>query len=323
MNEKQQGNRLLPAYLVVGADALKRQTVLDRLRKRLDADGNLAFNHDTFDGARAEGKDIIGACNTLPFASEYRLVEVSQVDKLPKAASDAVAEYLAHPSETTVLALMCEKLAKNTRLYKAVSALDAKAVIDCEPLKRYELAHAVRNLATGYGITITQSAAETLIELVGEDTIRLDSELKKLSLAHSGIDAVNTNEVLALVSRTAEVKPWEFVNAFSARNVAQCMRYYPLIDASAISLLSQCVARIRELICARSLSERGESARLAETLRQPGWRVKNHTVWASRFGNGALERAIVTARDCERAMKSGSDQDYVFMRWVITTLSDV
>ena len=41
---------LLAAYLVVGEDALKRNRVMARLRKRLESMGDLAFNSDTFDG---------------------------------------------------------------------------------------------------------------------------------------------------------------------------------------------------------------------------------------------------------------------------------
>ena len=41
---------LIPAYLIVGEDALKRSTVLRRLRERLAQYGDLSFNSDTFDG---------------------------------------------------------------------------------------------------------------------------------------------------------------------------------------------------------------------------------------------------------------------------------
>ncbi len=58
---------LLPAYLINGEDQLKRETVLKRLRSRLEAMGDLDFNCDTFDGKDALGGDIVAACNTMPF----------------------------------------------------------------------------------------------------------------------------------------------------------------------------------------------------------------------------------------------------------------
>ena len=44
---------------------------------------------------------------------------VNDVDKLKKADSELLIAYLKEPCETTVLALEGQKVAKNTRLYKA------------------------------------------------------------------------------------------------------------------------------------------------------------------------------------------------------------
>ena len=46
-------SNLLSAYLVNGEDELKRETVLKRLRARMDKLGDMDFNSDTFDGADA------------------------------------------------------------------------------------------------------------------------------------------------------------------------------------------------------------------------------------------------------------------------------
>ena len=321
MSETKQ-QKLLPAYLAVGEDALKRRTVLERLRKRVAEFGDLEFNHDEFDGERASGSDIAVACNTFPFASELRLVEVTHAEKLGKQDSDVLCAYLAAPSETTVLLLSAEKLAKNTRLYKAVAALGKAAVIDCAPMKRYELVRALRSMAVGHGITLTESAAERLVSLAGEDTVRLDSELRKLALAHVGLDPVNDREVSALVARTNEAKPWELVDAFSARDARACARLLLLLDsASPYALIGMCTTRLRELSCAKALEARGESSRLAETLRVPAWRVKNHAAWARGFTEAELRRAFSSARDCERAMKSGTNPDDAFRDWLFSTIA--
>ncbi len=66
-------------------------------------------------------------------------------------------------------------------------------------------------MAMNHGATLTPGAANVLVDLVGEDTVKIDSELKKIALAHRGTEPINENEVLGLVARTSEVKPWEFV----------------------------------------------------------------------------------------------------------------
>ncbi len=114
---------LLPVYLIAGEDELKRETVMKRLFARLSKMGDMSFNSETFSGLTCTGEEVITAANTLPFASEVRLVVVNDVDKLKKADSELLVAYLKEPCETTVLALEGQKVAKNTRLYKAVLAL--------------------------------------------------------------------------------------------------------------------------------------------------------------------------------------------------------
>lgn len=316
--QKKQNAPLLPVYLICGEDALKRDTVTKRLRARLSDLGDLSFNSDEFSGETATGVDIVSACNTVPFASPVRLVEVRAVDKLKKADSEELVAYLDSPAETTVLALIAEKLAKNTRLYKAVAKHGKTAVIDCAPLKRFELPKAVRAMAVGHGVTLTEGAAAKLVDLVGEDTVHLDSELKKIALAHRGTDAVNEHEIVAMVSRTAEVKPWEFVDAFAARDARKCLLYLGRMDSvSPHALLAMCTTRLRELVCARALADRGNPRGVAAALKMPDWRVKNHATWARGFTSAQLRAAIVAARDTERAMKSGADPDAAFLEWVL------
>lgn len=321
MSENKKTDTLLPVYLIVGEDALKRDTVMKRLRDRLASLGDLSFNSDEFRGETAQGDEIVSACNTVPFASPVRMVEVRDADKLKKADSEALVTYLSSPNTTTVLALVADKLAKSTRLYKAVAAHGKTAVIDCAPLKRYELPKTVRALAVGHGVTFTEGAANKLIDLVGEDTIRLDNELKKIALAHRGTDAVNEHEVVDMVKRTAEVKPWEFVDAFSARDTRKCLLYLGRMDSvSPHALLAMCMTRLRELICARSLDARGNGRGVAAALKAPDWRVKNHVNWARAFSGEELREACIRARDTERAMKSGTDPDAAFLEWILSVV---
>lgn len=313
---------LLPVYLISGEDALKRETVMKRLRARLETMGDLSFNSDDFNGEVAEGAAIVGACNTVPFASPVRLVEVRAADKLHKADSEALVEYLQAPNDTTVLALVAEKLAKNTRLYKAVAKYGKTAIIDCTPPKARDLPQLVRSMAVAHGVTFTPGAAAELVELVGEDTVRLDSEIQKVALAHRGSDAVNENEVIELVKRTAEVKSWEFVDAFSARDTRKCILYLGRMESvSPHVLIAKCVSRLRELICARALIARGNPRAIPHTLGRQDWQVKNHARWARGFSEEELRAAIISARDAERAMKSGANPDDAFLEWVVQVTS--
>ena len=203
----------------------------------------------------------------MPFGIDKRLVIVRNADDLKKADSEALVAYLASPADFTVLALLANKLAKNTRLYKA-----AEAVIDCAPRKAYELPSQVRAMATSHGIAMTDSAAKLLVELVGEDTVHLDAELKKIALAHAGAQPVAPEEVSALVTRTSQAKPWDFTTPFTQRNVAECVRVRAKLgDTSAYALIGFCVSSLREMLTCHALAAPGD-VRLAGKAALGPWR---------------------------------------------------
>ena len=313
---------LLPAYLINGEDQLKRETVLKRMRSRLEKLGDLDFNCDTFDGKDAAGTDIVAACNTMPFGIEKRLVVVHNVDALKKADSEALVDYLKSPADFTVLMLVAGKLAKNTRLYKAAAAVGPKAVISCAPRKAYEMPAQVRAMAPSHGIAITDAAAKLLVELVGEDTVHLDAELKKIALAHTSTQPVGPDEVAALVTRTSQAKPWDFSGAFSRRDVAECVNVRKKLgDTSAYALIGFCVGSLREMLTYHALAARGQIAAsvLAKQLKMPDWKAKKVVASAKLWSPEELRRALSSARDCERSMKSGGDAEGVFFDWAVST----
>ena len=322
-------NSFLPVYLVVGEDALKRAAVLKKLRSRIAELGDLSFNSDELDAEFVEEGLVVSSCNTMPFASDVRLVYVRNADKLGKFDVDALVDYLKSPCSTTVLALEAEKLAKSTRLFKAVAVYGDKAVIECAALKKADLPKTVRAMAVGHGVTFTEAAARLLVDLVGENTVHLDNEVRKIALSHRGDNPVGEDEVRSLTSRTTEVKPWEFVDAFSARNLHKCMLLLGRMESvTPHALIAMCVNRLRELLCAKSLSRRGScnQASLAKALSSyggrsvPDWRVKNHIAWSRQFTARELRAALIGARDAEQAMKSGANPDDVFLDWLIKVL---
>ena len=173
---------LLPAYLIVGTDGVKRDHAISRMKARLEKSGMVEFNLDERDMTKdPDIESIIGSLNTFPMGSEFRLVILDGCSKLAKAVSEPLVEYLASPSPTTVCLIIADSLAKNTRLYKAIAKIDKKVVIDCSGTKRWELPRRVQQMASQHGKSISTAAAEELVSRSGENTRRW-SRCPRLSL---------------------------------------------------------------------------------------------------------------------------------------------
>lgn len=311
---------LAPLYLLVGEDGLKRETARRRLISRFKDMGDADFNIDMFDGENASVADVLASCIVLPFVSEQRLVVVDSVEKMGKEALGQLALYCDDPSETTVLCLIAEKLAKNTVLYKRIAGSYPKSIVDCAPKGRKELPQLVSNMARAHGVTMEPAAAVALIALVGDSTVRLDSELTKMA-ASVGAGGLISREVVArMVGRTAELKPWDLTDAFSERDITQVEHVLARLDSqSPFGLLALCETRVRDLLRAKALEDRGRGNELAAALGRPDWQVRNLRSWARRWTCGELQAALKDAERAERDMRSGADQKSRFELWLLSS----
>lgn len=313
---------LLPAYLIVGADELKRDAAVRRLRSRVPAD-MADFNLDELDGASLEEPgQLISSAQTMPFCADFRLVIVNGAGELAKPVSEAVVSYLADPNPQCVLCLVAEKLAKNTRLYKAVAKVGPHSVIDCAPLRRWELPPYVVKLAQKRGLSMDSAAAQELVERVGESTVALDNQIATLAQLVGDAGRITLADVEANVAQIAEVSPWAFADAVCERNAPRAMEMLNLMKApSLVFLHSVLVGRLRELICAKSLDARGAASGLARELGRQSWQVKNHVRWSRAFGEKELVELLGQAAVCERALKGSQDSEAAFARFVLAMAS--
>lgn len=316
------GQGLLPGYLIVGSDELKSSRAVERMRARLGKSGMVEFNLDERDMTKdPQVDDIVASLNTFPMGAEFRLVILTNCDKLPKAMSEPLVEYFANPSPTTVCLVVATTLAKNTRLYKAIKKLGDKAIIDCAPKKTWEMPPQVVKMAAAHGKAMGLPAAEALVARSGENTRMLDNELKKLASMVTGSE-ITLADIERHVMRTAEVKPWEFLNAVAARDLARSLELLKLQPAkSEVRLWSLLVTRLRELIIAKSLDTRGQGSQLATTLGVQGWQVKNHLSWARRWRMDELLEALSQAIEVELALKGSRDSELALRMWVISMTS--
>ena len=316
------GQGLLPGYLIVGSDELKSSRAVERMRARLGKSGMVEFNLDERDMTKdPQVDDIVASLNTFPMGAEFRLVILTNCDKLPKAMSEPLVEYFANPSPTTVCLVVATTLAKNARLYKAIKKLGDKAIIDCAPKKTWEMPPQVVKMAAANGKAMGLRAAEALVARSGENTRMLDNELKKLASMVTGSE-ITLADIERHVMRTAEVKPWEFLNAVAARDLVRSLELLKLQPAkSEVRLWSLLVTRLRELIIAKSLDTRGQGSQLATTLGVQGWQVKNHLSWARRWRMDELLEALSQAIEVELALKGSRDSELALRMWVISMTS--
>lgn len=319
--------KLESVYLAVGDDELKKEMLKKRIIARVSGEDGSSINIEEFDGESLDVSRVISACLTIPFAAEKRLIIVNDVDKALKADLDKLAEYVEDPSDMSVLFLLSTKLAKNTKLYKNIETKLPQCIINCELPKRKDLLKFVIDSAKAKGLNIRDDVAQYLIDIKGENTLVLNSELDKLFASHTTDDPITKQEIDSLIPATARVKPWILVDAFAARNAKRTFELLDKVsDTTTLGLLAMLTGKVRELLCAKHCLKSAIGDISSQIARELGvseaqkWRFKNHARWAQLYSEKELCDCLFRSIETEKKIKSGADERAALIDWLCLSL---
>jgi DNA polymerase III subunit delta len=202
--------------VLVGKEVFLQSEYTAQLRAALaEAHGDVDVIR--FDGASAAIVDVLDECRTFGLMQQHKLVVVDQGDQLVKEENRPRMErYAESPSPATTLVLRCERWYAG-KLDKLVQ--EVGAIIQCDDVKpALAMSWAVKRCEKRHGARLDRRAAELLIERIGPDLLRLDTELAKLGIAAAAQSAasippgelptITPEAVQAMVGQTREEEAW-------------------------------------------------------------------------------------------------------------------
>ncbi len=272
-----------PIYILHGENLhLRRQRRREIVERFVaGADPELVVAH--FD-ASAELAEVLDAARTAPLLGSRRLVMVHDADEFVSAHRQRLEAYLANPSSAGSLMLLMDSSPAKTKLGKL--ARKVGQVIDCANPADSELPAWLARAASALDKRISKDAARLLAGWVGNDLVRLESEMEKLALYAGGRPSISVEDVAAVVAASAGAAPFALVDAIDAGRAGEALRLLTAV-----------------------LTRRGEEFRLLGLLawhlrsrRGPRRRTPGRT--ARRGGPaGGFRRLLAT----DLALKTGAD----------------
>jgi DNA polymerase-3 subunit delta len=295
---------LLPVYLITGSDRPKLVRALRRLRSRFEAEAVEQLSAET-----ATGADAVAACNALGlFGGEGggRLVVVQAVERWRKADVDAIAAYLRDPVQGAVLALAAEELPRGSALVNLAEKHGRLLRYDVP--KPSSLHSWARAELERLGVSADADAARALVELVGDDTVALASELEKLAAWADG-EPVGRAEVEQLATPGREAAAWALTDAWGARDLPALLEACDLaLEKKEPFLLAVgLAAHVGRVRAAQALAEQGLRTReVAAQLKMKEYPARKALQHADRYSRDELDSALVRFAELDAAIKGAS-----------------
>lgn len=208
-------------YVLAGKDEYLRHLITVKIREAVEAAcGEIEYTR--YDGAETNLADVLDECRSFGLMQQHKLIVLDRADQLIKEdARPPMERYAAAPSDHATLILRAD----TWRAGKLDAHIEAVgAIVKCEEATPGQaIKWAVNRAEKHHKAELRPDAAEALVDRVGADLGRIDSELSKLAAA-AGEEAITADHVRDLVGATREEIGWALQAAILSGDAEHAMK---------------------------------------------------------------------------------------------------
>jgi DNA polymerase III subunit delta len=309
------------------------QIEIDDALRKIRAPFNVA-DILTYDGALVPLGTLSEACLTAGLFDPERLVIVHNLQERIKGArkeageAEEIRKILRSVAPTTTLLLLSPGMPADNVLVSYVRTAGGDVRSLTVPRKN-DLPRWVIGRGKQHGVTVDRDAAVLLTDLVGADSVSLDTELEKLATYVGAEARVSVPVVDALVGAVTQDSIFALVDAIATGDHRGAFRLlHAQLDSSstnaiefALYLIRMLARQVRILLRIRLGQNAGRNQReIASELRLPPYYTERYFRQARRLSTERLQAAFESLASLEYALKQGKADAATGLDLLVTEL---
>lgn len=205
----------LPRAREATFEAILAERCIEAIRDAIVDPANRDFAYTAYYADETPVGSIVMEAQTYPFLTDRRVVFVRNVEKYnSEAGAGVMLDYLAAPSESTVLLLLAHKVDKRTKFYKACQK--AGAIVECPMLSESEVMTWINQEVAKHDKSIEGHAARALIDRTGNHLSDVQNALS-LVMHYVGTEnaRISVADVEVACADVAEEEIWALTDAIA------------------------------------------------------------------------------------------------------------
>jgi DNA polymerase-3 subunit delta len=325
---------IYPVYFLYGPEDYLIEEEIQELLNRTLSQKERGFNFHLFNGEEHSIQEIVQTAQTLPMFSQYRFVLISEADHMDELKVEVLMEYIKNPSPTTFLVLHGQTVGPLKKHRKEIEKVGK--VTEYSRLKGRGLVSWMKNRMKEKGKTLSEEAADYLVEVVGDHLHDLDNALEKVFLS---VGEKRTIELSDMEEITTEVKistVFDLTDAIGRQNLEKALGILEkAMESKAIVfrkeeegskfgdpipfLLSMMAKQYWSMLVIKQMSSHHRDAgELAKELGTSLWNIKKLMDQGKNFSEASLQEGILKCHQTDLVIKrSRGPKDLLMEKLVI------
>jgi len=326
-----------PVYFFYGVEDYLIDEEIQKLLDQILSQKERGLNLHVFSGEEHRSQDIIQAAQTLPMFSQYRVVLVSETDRMDEEKIEALLKYMPAPSPTTCLILYGETLGLWKKHRAAIE--EVGVMKEYSRLKGKSLISWMRNRMLERGKKLTEDAADYLVEVVGDHLHDLENALEKAFLIVGKKQTIELSDAEGIASEVKVSTVFDLMDAIGHQNLEKALRILEkTMESKTISfkkeeeaskkmddpiplLLSMIAKQYRNIWKVKEMTSCYlGTEEVANTLRMSPWNVRKLVEQGKHFSTSSLQEGILKCHQTDLSIKRGRGHKELLMEKLVIDL---
>jgi DNA polymerase-3 subunit delta len=289
-------------YILIGEEEKLARTWLEKKLKSCIPDLWLPYNYHVFEGKKIPLEEFLSLIQSLPMASDFRVIIVKQSDELEKNKIKKITGVFQTIPETTILIFSFvpgPSDLKKISLGKEWEEVLKTAEILKFNFKKDEKLFWIRDKAKEKEVQLTREDESILLES-GADLNRLEMELDKMAL-FSGKPNLESEKTL-----------FDFLDGIGERKAGKALKALKDLLGKGdppVRILGALVSQIRLLWQIKCLfDEKKSGAEISKILRVHPFRVTKGLAHLKKFKGSELPRLADWLAKADWSLKTGRQE---------------
>lgn len=219
-----------PVYWLEGEEDYFIDKVINYAEHNILTEQEASFNLSVFYGKDAQWPDIINACKRHPMAAQRQVVLLKEAQQMKDV--EKLESYIDNPLSTTVFVVSYKEKKLDARKKFTKLVKDRGVLLTTKKMYESQLPEWTNELVRSKELTITPKGLALLVDHIGNDLVRIENEIDKLSLNMGKRTNITEDDIERYIGVSKDYNVFELQSALATKDLSRCIRIIQYFEAN-------------------------------------------------------------------------------------------
>ncbi len=219
-----------PLYWLEGEEEYFIDKVMNYAEHFILTESEAAFNLTVFYGKDANWAEVINACSRYPMFAERQVVLLKEAQQMKDI--EKLESYIENPLSSTVFVVSYKEKKLDARKKFTKLVKEKGVLFTTKKMYDRDLPQWSQEMMQAKGLSINQKGLALLVDHIGNDLVRIENEIDKLSVNLGKRTTITEDDIEKYIGVSKEYNVFELQAALAAKDLAKSIRIIQYFDAN-------------------------------------------------------------------------------------------